>query len=579
MLLPEPGASADLRAAPGLRVLIINDSEEDAALLATQFVRAGRPITHGRVDTAARMRDALLAAKWDIIVSDHVMPGFSSSAALQVLRQSGRNIPFIICSSRISDHAVEAARRDGVQNCIIRGHFGELLPAVERALGTIPDTADGKLLHLAEYDRITGLPGRALFMRMAAQRLAAIRPTEHVVVCFIDFARLSRVNLTFGNAATDRVLALIGRRLRAGTSETLVSRLEDDRFVLVRGGFTTLHAVQAFAQQTIAMLAECSVHGELRLQLASSMGVSVAPEDGIVLDDLMGHAETAMFHCRQLLGRNGFLFFFKSMEEHAARSAVLGGATQAQLQLAYQPVIALDSDKVIAMQALARWLHPERGLSSPECLAVLADDPGTTGRAGEWVLQEVCRQAAAWHAGGCAGLGVWVNISASRFRQPALPGRLSRILGESRIDPQCVTLEVAESALVRDVEATLHTLRILKRTGVRIAIGDIGIGGPSLGYLKRYPVDVLKIDRSFVAGVASNARDAAIVRAIIDIGRNFGLSVLAEGVETAAQAACLREHGCNSAQGLFFSAPVVAADVSGFMACRPVDSFGPAQLR
>jgi len=571
--------TAEPRGSALLRVLIVEDSEDDAVLLAAQLARAGRRIIHQRVDTATAMKDALLAAEWDIVISDHVMPGFGSSAALQVLHQSGRNIPFIIYSGCISDQAAEAARRDGAQGCITKGHFGELVPAMEQALCGAGVAGGGKLLQLAEYDRLTGLPGRALFMRRAARRLASVRSGEHVAVCFIDFARLARVNQTLGDMATDRVLAQIARRLRAGAMETLVSRLDGDRFVLVRGGFSTLQAVQAFAQQTIDMLAECSAHGGLRLQLASSMGVSVAPEDGSVLDELMRHAETAMFHCRQLLGRNGFLFYFKGMEEDAGRSAVLGGATGAQLHLAYQPVIALDSGAVVAMAALARWQHPELGLISPERLAVLVDDPGATGRAGEWVLREACRHAAAWHAAGCAGLGVSVNISASRFRQPALPARLSRILGESRIDPGCVMLEVAESVLMRDAEAALHTLQVLKRTGVRIAIDGFGIGCSSLGYLKRYPVDVLKIDRSFVAGIAGDARDAAITRAIIDIGRSLGLSVLAEGVETGAQAACLREHGCSSAQGFFFSAPIAAADVPGFVACRPVDNSGPAELR
>jgi diguanylate cyclase (GGDEF)-like protein len=565
-----------------LRVLIVEDREEDAVLLAAQLARAGCRITHQRVDTAAAMKDALLAAEWDIVISDHVMPGFSSSSALQVLHQSGRNIPLIIYSGCISDQAAEEARRDGAQNCITKGHFGELVPALEQALGSTGvavGPGDGNLLRLAEYDRVTGLPGRALFMRRAARHLASIRDGEHVAFCFIDFARLGRVNQTLGDAATDQVLAQIARRLRAGTKETLVSRLEGDRFVLVRGGFSTLQAVQVFAQQTIDMLAECSAHGGVQLQLASSMGVSVAPEDGSVPDELMRHAETAMFHCRQLLGRNGFLFYFRGMEEDSGRSAMLGSTTRAQLQLAYQPVIALDSGAVVAMAALARWQHPELGLISPERLAALVDDPGATGRAGEWVLREACRHAAAWHAAGNAGLAVLVNISASRFRQTSLPARLSRILGDARIDPRCVILEVAESALMRDAEAALHTLQVLKRTGVRIAIDDFGIGCSSLGYLKRYPVDVLKIDRSFVAGIASDARDAAIARAIIDIGRSLGLSVLAEGVETGEQAACLREYGCSSAQGFFFSAPIAAADVPGFVACRPVDNSGPAEPR
>ena len=580
---PETGIAADPRAAPALRVLIVEDNEDDAALLVAQLVGAGRSISHRRVDSAARMRDALLAAEWDIVISDHVMPGFSSSAALQVLRQSGRNIPFIIYSGCISDQVIAEARRDGVHNCIAKGKVGELVPALERALGAGEPAPDAlNLVRLADYDRVTGLPARDLFMRQAAQRLAAAAADEHVAVCFIDLARFMRVNQTFGYEAADRVLAQIARRLRAGIGDGLVSRMGGDRFALVCGGFRSMEEVQAFAERTIDMLAESCMHGGLQLHLASSMGVSVWPEDGNTLDELMLHAETAMFQCKRLLGRNGFIFYFKGMDEDAGRSLALESALwdagmHAELFLLYQPVIALDSGRVVGMEALARWQHPELGLLPPERFVPLADESGMMGRVGEWVLREACRQATAWHGAGRGGLGVSVNISASQFRQPSLLGRLSRILRDSGIDPRCLCLEITESVLMHDAQAALDTLRVLKQMGVRIALDDFGTGYSSLSYLRQYPVDVLKIDQSFIRGVAGDARDAAITRAIIELGRSLGMSVLAEGVETAAQAAFLREHDCDSAQGFFFSAPIAADDVPGFVACRPVDNSGLAR--
>ncbi len=563
-----------------LRVLIVEDDADDAALLVAQLARTDRAVVHQRVDTAASMKVALREAEWDVVISDHVMPAFSSSEALQVLRQSGRSIPFIIYSGCISDQAIVAARRDGVSNCIVKGRLGELMPAMERELrarGRDAEPAAVNLVHLADYDRVTGFPARDLFMRHAEQRLAAARPDEHFAVCFIDLARFMRVNQTFGYETADRVLAQIARRLKSGAPDGLVSRLAGDKFAVVCGGFTTMYEVQGFAERVIDMLGESCGHEGLQLHLASSMGVSVFPEDGTGLDELMLHAETALFQCKKLLGRNGFLFYFKGMDGDAGKELVLESAlwdasALSELFLLYQPVMALDSGRVIAMEALARWQHPNFGLLPPNRFIPLADENGLIGRIGEWVLIEACRQAQAWHAAGCESLGVSVNVSASQFNQRALPGRVSRALRESHLAPNFLMLEITESVLMHDTDATLNTLQILKKMGLRIAIDDFGTGYSSMSYLKQYPVDVLKIDQSFVSGIGRDARDVAIIRAIIDLGRSLGLTVLAEGVETAAQAGFLRAYGCDCVQGFFFSTPIPAADVPAFVAGRVVDN-------
>ncbi len=206
-------------------MLIVEDNADDVALLVAQLARAGREVVHQRVDTAVGMREALREAEWDVVISDHVMPAFSSAEALQVLRQSGRNIPFIIYSGCISEQVIENARRDGVHNCIVKGQLGELMPAMERELRANVREARPSavnLVHLADYDRVTGLPGRDLFMRQVELQLAGARPNEHIAACFIDIARFMRVNQTFGYDAADRVLAQIARRLKAGASLTQV---------------------------------------------------------------------------------------------------------------------------------------------------------------------------------------------------------------------------------------------------------------------------------------------------------------------------------------------------------------------
>lgn len=575
--------SRDLRAA-ALRVLIVEDNADDAELLAAQLARAGREVVHRRVDTAAGMKDALREAEWDVVISDHVMPAFSSSEALQVLRQSDRSIPFIIYSGCISEQVIAAARSDGISKCIVKGQLGELMPAMDRELRARDARPVAiNLVHLADYDRVTGLPGRDLFMRQAAQRLAGARPDDHFAVCFIDLTRFMRVNQTFGYEAADRVLAQIARRLKASAPDGLVSRFAGDKFAIVCGGFSTMYEVQGFAERMIDMLGEPYGHEGLQLHLASSMGVSVFPEDGMGLGELMLHAERALFHCKKLLGRNGFLFYFKSMDgdagkELALERALWSAGALSELFLLYQPIIELDTGSVIAMEALARWQHPQFGLLPPNRFIPLADENGLIGGIGEWVLTEACRQAQAWHAAGCGPLGVSVNVPASQFNQRALLGRVTRALQESHLAPNFLTLEITESMLMRDTDATLNTLQIMKKMGLRIAIDDFGTGYSSLSYLKQYPVDVLKIDQSFVSGIDRDERDAAITRAVIDIGRSLGLTVLAEGVETAAQAGYLRAHGCDCVQGFFFGMPIPAADVPAFVASRAADNFSSIPL-
>jgi len=565
-----------------LRVLVVEDNADDAALLVAQLAGTGRAVAHRRVDTAMDMKEALLEAEWDVVISDHVMPCFSSSEALHVLRQSGRSIPFIIYSGCISEQIIAAARREGISSCISKGETGQLVPAIERELRECrreharPEGVN--LLHLADYDRITGLPGRALFLRQAEARLAVARDSEHVAVCFIDLARFMRVNQTFGYDAADQVLAQIARRLKTASPESLVSRLAGDKFAVICGGFHVLSEVRHFAERLIAMLGESFTHEGLQLHLASSMGVSVYPEDGATPAELILHAETAMFQCKKLLGRIGFLFYFNGMDRNVGRELALESAlwdvdALTGLFLLYQPIVALGSGKVITMEALARWQHPVLGLLPPGRFMPLAEKAGLMGRIGAWALTEACRQARVWQDAGVSELGVSVNIAPSQFAHPALPAQVEQALGESRLDPRRLTLEIAGSVLMPDVTTVRDILYALRQTGAQLAIDDFGISHSSVGALKHHVVDVLKIDRSFVDHVATDTRDAVITGAVIAMGRSLGLVVTAGGVDTPAQAEFLRAQGCDCAQGLLFSAPISAADVPGFIAGHAVDNF------
>lgn len=569
--------NAHERRAEAVRLLIVADSTATAARLAARFAGAGRDVMHQCVGNAQDLKEALRGAEWSAVIFSMTGADCTAADVLQLLRQGGRHIPLLVEVAGEGLAASANGRGDGAAADRVREWTG----------GRRPDTGDGlpgaraagavsapvNLVHLSDYDRVTGLPWHDLFMRQAAQQFATAGAGAHFAVCIIELAGWSRMPAVFGDALADEVLAQLARRLKAVAPQALVCRYAADKFALVCGGFASLQSVQVFAADIVDRLAEACDSNGLQLHLAAGMGVSVYPEDGTGVAQLMLRAETALHQCRQLLGRNGFLFYFKGMDANAAPERVLERAlsdasAMPELFLLFQPIVDLDGGSVRAMEALVRWQHPEFGLLPPGRFVPLAGRRGVMGRLGEWVFAEACREARAWQAAGVTGFGVSVNVSASEFNHQDLPGSVLRALRASQLAPDLLTIEIAESVLMRDVDVTLNTLRILKKMGVRIAIDDFGTGHSSLSYLKQYPIDVLKMDQSFVNGIDRDARDAVIAKAIIDLGHSLGLQVFAKGVDTPAQAAFLRAHGCDCAQGRFFGEPLPPAEVPACIAGR-----------
>ena len=568
-------------AAGEIRVLIVEDCEDDAYLLTLQLARSGLKVVHQRVDTAADMRKALLASEWDIVISDHAMPGFNSRAALTVLQSTGRDIPFIVYSGRIPDDLASAIIGDGAIDCITKGDVGRLIPAIEREL--TGDGASGRpasLVRVApapvpaprarattgDYDRLTGLHARDGFLRLAPGALAGSTPGEQAVVCFIDFSRFTRVNETFGYSTGDALLAQIGIRLNAYASKGFAARFGGNEFVVFQSGFGDEDAIHRYVQGLSSELAQPYTHRDLELHIASSMGVSVFPEGGTTLPELVLNAETALHQCKRLMGRDAYLFYFPELnpvrgEHMLLESALWQALRRDELRLFYQPCVSLVSGKVSNVEALVRWQHPELGLLGPERFLTLAHECGLMGELDAWVLREASRQSSIWRSAGHSNFSVAVNVSATEFGHPRLLGRAAMALRESGMAPDALEIEITESALVQDTATTIATLQALRKMGVRIAIDDFGTGYSSLAYLKRFPVDILKIDKSFVKNIAVDKGDAAIARTIIDLAQNFDLTVHAEGVETGEQLDFLAQRGCDRAQGYLFARPVPPADI------------------
>jgi diguanylate cyclase (GGDEF)-like protein len=563
-----------------IRVLIVEDCEDDAYILTMQLARSGMKVVHERVDTAADMRKALLGSEWDIVISDHAMPGFNSRAALNVLQSTGRDIPFIVYSGRIPEDVASAILGDGASDCITKGDVGRLLPAIARELTGAAEGAAAKLLPgpaapvsgartgitVGDYDRLTGLHARDGFLRLAPGALKGLVAGEQGVVCFIDFSRFTRVNETFGYSTGDALLAQIGVRLNAYASNGFAARFGGNEFVVFQSGFVNEDAVHRYVQGLSNELAQPYLHKDLELHIASSMGVSVFPDCGTTLLELVLNAETALHQCKRLMGRDAYLFYFPELnpvrgEHMLLESALWQALRRGEMRLHYQPCMSLGTGRVSSVEALVRWQHPELGLLGPERFLSLAHECGFMGELDAWVLREASRQSSVWRSAGHSNFAVAVNVSAPEFGHPRLLGRAAMALRESGMAPDALEIEITESALVQDTTTTIATLQALRKMGVRIAIDDFGTGYSSLAYLKRFPVDILKIDKSFVKNIAVDKGDAAIARTIIDLAQNFDLTVHAEGVETAQQLDFLAQRGCDRAQGYLFARPVPPDDI------------------
>ena len=436
-------------------------------------------------------------------------------------------------------------------------------------------------------DPLTGLANRNLLRDRLAQSLAfAMRHAHPVWVVFVDLDRFKFVNDTLGHLAGDELLKKVAERLQGAVRETdTVARLGGDEFVLLLPERSDVALSTIVVQRVMDAIARpVTIEGH-EFFLTCSVGVSAFPADGDDVETLIKHADIAMYRAKET-GRNNFQFYTATMNQQALERLRLEGDLRTALErdefvLHYQPQVDLRSGRIVGMEALLRWQHPHLGMVPPLRFIGLAEETGLIVPIGAWVLRTACQQAKAWQVEGLGFLRVSVNLSARQFNQHDLTRSIADILQETGLDPQYLELELTESMVMTDVEHTVGMLRDLKTIGVQMSIDDFGTGYSSLSYLKRFPIDVLKIDQSFVRDITLDPDDAAIVTTIIALAHNLRLNVIAEGVETGAQLHYLQRHGCDEIQGYYFSRPVPAAEFAQMVRdgkSLPTHS-GEAQLR
>jgi diguanylate cyclase (GGDEF)-like protein/PAS domain S-box-containing protein len=441
--------------------------------------------------------------------------------------------------------------------------------------------AEEKIAHIAFYDTLTQLPNRYLLKDRLSQALAyAEKYNKLLAVLFLDLDNFKSINDTLGHNVGDQLLQAVSDRLarhlrtidtlaRPGETETTVARFGGDEFTILLQEIKEPHDAGTVAQRILDLFSQPFKLENREAFICTSLGISVYPHDGKNADALLMNADTAMYHAKEQ-GRNNFQFYTESMniaatEQFALEDELRKALGNNELQLYYQPQIDILTEKIIGVEALLRWTHPEKGLLLPEVFVPLAERTGLMATIGEWVLHTACNQNRAWQAAGFDPIYVTVNIAGSQFKQKNFADMISRVLIETDLDPEYLELEFTESILMDSAESTMTTLGDLKSAGVRLAIDDFGTGFSSLNSLKRFPIDTLKIDRSFVRDILSNPDDKAIVVAIIALADSLKLDVVAEGVETIEQLAFLRKQGSKAVQGYLLSLPLPVDMVTQLM--------------
>jgi diguanylate cyclase (GGDEF)-like protein/PAS domain S-box-containing protein len=421
-----------------------------------------------------------------------------------------------------------------------------------------------QMSHLAQHDALTDLPNRVLFNDRLTQAVAlAERQGKQLAVMFIDLDYFKKINDSLGHDVGDKLLKSVAGRLMACVRRSdTVSRLGGDEFVILLSQVEHAEDAAFSARKVLRALTAPHIIDNKSLDINASIGVSTYPSDGQDAEGLMNRADNAMYEAKEH-GRNNYQFFRHEMHARLAERQSLEADLRYALGrneflLHYQPKLGLQTGEITGVEALIRWLHPERGLIYPAQFVPIAEECGLIVPIGQWVLLEACKQAKAWRDSGLGVVPVSVNVSAAEFGAKDFLSGVRAVLIATGVEPQHLELELTESVLMRDAEAAVVTLAKLKAMGVQLAIDDFGTGYSSFTYLRRFPSDALKLHQSFVQEITADPADAAIVSAMINLGRSLKQRVIAEGVETRAQLKFLQHHGCGEGQGFYFSPPVVA---------------------
>ncbi len=572
-----------------LRVLIVEDSEDDAELLAIELERGGYKIDYQRVDTRADMESALQeSSPWNIVLADYSMPQFSAIAALDLLKERDLDLPFVIVSGKIGEDTAVAAMKAGAHDYLVKGKLARLIPAVERELREAIlrkeyRAAQQRLRYLAYYDGLTNLPNRTLFIehlsreiaRQGEQITAGIESNIHNFdggtfgVLLLSIDRFNDIKHSLGYQISKQLLIAVARRLEEllqNNHSHIIARISENEFALLINNILDLQDIRARAESIYHKLIEPFQIGNSTVCSTVSIGIALNTKHNRKPEKLLQSADTAMQQAKVNFAKTSVLFNdtmqSKAVEKLQLENDLQQAINNQQLFLKYQPIVCLKTGKILCLEALVRWQHSSLGTISPDKFIPISEETGQIIALGQWVLSEACQQLVSWHKtfDFDVPLAMSVNLSRIQIYHPELIPQIDLLLKNLNLKGENLKLEITESTLMENTTAVTKVLKKIKERNIKLCLDDFGTGYSSLSYLRYLPVDTVKIDRSFI-GPEINNTNYDIIKAIINLAHSLGLDVIAEGIETESQRDLLKSLGCEYGQGYLFSYPLDSQDV------------------
>ena len=560
-----------------LRVLMIEDSEDDAELLTIALKRGGYDIIYRRVDNKKDMQSALEEPQpWDIALADYSMPQFSAIAALEVLKEYQLDLPFVIVSGKIGEDTAVAAMKAGAHDYLVKGKLSRLVPAVERELREAIfreeyRSAQKRLRRLAFYDRLTGLPNKTLFLEHLSLEIAVAQEFEQYqgsfAVLLISIDRFRNIKHSLGYVMSKDLLIAVARRLSEYAIDVgfdLVAKVGEDEFAVLISGIKCAQSVLNQAEFLYRQLIKPFNINNTTICSTVSIGIAFNQAGNSEPEKLLQWADTAMQEAKVNFATTSVLFDTKMQSQALERLRLENDLRQAidnrQLYLNYQPIVSLKTGEIECLEALVRWKHNSLGAIAPDKFIPICEETGQIIDLGQWVLAEACCQLVGWRNRVNSSLTVSINLSRIQVYHPELISQIDCLLESLNLAGKDLKLEITESTLMENTSAVMKVLEQLKQRDIKLCLDDFGTGYSSLSYLRYLPVDTVKIDRSFI-GTNINNKDYDIIKAIIDLAHGLGLDVVAEGIETQEQLKVLRSLGCEYGQGYLFAYPLPSEDV------------------
>ncbi len=555
-----------------IRVLLVEDNPADTRLLKEYFGELREtPFLVSEADCISGAIDHVAKRHFDVILLDLSLPDSHGLETIHRMHTHAPGMALIVLTGVDDDELALGAMRHGAQDYLVKGKFD--IQLLSRAIRYTIERkrSEAAIKKLAYYDTLTGLPNRVLFSDRLKQAIVmAERDKRDTALLFLDLDNFKNVNDSIGHTYGDRLLKITADRIQGCLrgSDT-VARIGGDEFVVILPLVTGAEDVSKVAAKILDCLNKTVRFEEHEIYSSASIGISVFPDDGATADELLKNADIALYQAKER-GRNNFQFFSKEMNVQALtrqliESSMRQAITRDEFYLVYQPQFDIGSRRVVGLEALLRWHHPQKGNIYPLHFIAIAEETGMIIPIGEWVLRTACRQARAWHDAGYPWLRIAVNISARQFKQDTFVGLVKSILDESGLPPEYLELELTEGTTMHDPLKAIEVMNELHRRGIPLAIDDFGTGYSSLSYLKHFPIDRIKIDRSFVRDLNTDGDDAAIAEAIIFMAHSLKLDVVAEGVEQEEQLNFLHSRNCDTLQGYLMSHPLSVDDVTALL--------------